>query len=109
MMFKDLGAEPQSKPLSENQITPLMSEIPRWQYHPERTLISREYVFSNYADALTFTLKTGQMAQAQNHHPNIHLFYNKCLVEYTTHRPAGITMNDFICAEKVDQIYALID
>ena len=46
------------------------------------------------------------MAHFENHHPDLEVGYNRCKVLYTTHAIGGLSENDFICAAKVDKLFA---
>ena len=48
--------------------------------------------------------QVAEIAEAQDHHPNMQLSYDRCKVSYNTHTVKGITENDFICAAKIDAI-----
>lgn len=47
------------------------------------------------------------MAHQENHHPDMEIGYNYCVVKYQTHAVKGLTPNDFICAAKVDLLYPI--
>ena len=44
------------------------------------------------------------MAHQENHHPDLEVSYNHCLVRYNTHAIGGLSENDFICAAKVNAL-----
>ena len=46
------------------------------------------------------------MVHAEDHHPDLHVGYNRCTVRWNTHSVAGISENDFICAAKTDATFA---
>ena len=49
------------------------------------------------------------MAHREDHHPDLGVHYNRCVVRYSTHDADGLTRNDLICAAKAEQIYANAD
>ncbi len=67
--------------------------------------LEREFVFSDFRQALQFVNKTGELAEEMDHHPDILLFgYKKVKIFLTTHSKGKITDLDFKLAEKIDQI-----
>jgi 4a-hydroxytetrahydrobiopterin dehydratase len=67
--------------------------------------LEREYKFANFREAQAFTNKVGDLAEAQNHHPDILLSWGKAKVTIWTHKIDGLTESDFIFAAKCDAIY----
>ena len=64
--------------------------------------LEKEYLFGNFRKALDFTIKVGEMAEIQNHHPDIHLAWGKVKLTIWTHKIDGLTESDFIFAAKAD-------
>ncbi len=73
-----------------------------WKIIDEHHL-EKEYFFSNYRKALDFTIKVGELAENQNHHPDIYLAWGKAKLTIWTHKIDGLTESDFILAAKADQ------
>ncbi|HTJ06522.1 MAG TPA: 4a-hydroxytetrahydrobiopterin dehydratase, partial [Caldimonas sp.] len=44
----------------------------------------------------------------EDHHPELHVQYDRCRVRFSTHSAGGISMNDFICAAKADALVAFL-
>ena len=63
------------------------------------------YAFKNFALALEFANKLGSIAEAEEHHPDLHIAWGKCKVEVWTHAIHGLTENDFYLAAKADRAY----
>lgn len=66
--------------------------------------LEKEFRFGNFVDALAFTNRVGEMAEAQGHHPDIHLSWGKVRVEVWTHKIDGLTESDFVWAAKCDRL-----
>jgi len=64
--------------------------------------ISQEFKFKGFKEAMMFVDKVGRVADSENHHPDIHIFYNKVLIELSTHAIEGLSGNDFIMARKIE-------
>ncbi len=65
--------------------------------------IEKEFSFPNFKEALAFTIKIGELAEEEGHHPDIHLAWGKVRVVLWTHKVNGLTESDFILAAKIDQ------
>lgn len=86
--------------LNSQQALLLMGELNDWTFYPDR--IERRWNFKNFASALTFVNRISSVADAQNHHPDIHFGWGYVEVVLTTHSAGGLTMNDFIVAARID-------
>ena len=69
------------------------------EHHLERT-----YAFADFRAALDFTIKVGEMAEEQDHHPNIYLTWGEVKVTIWTHKIDGLTESDFVFAAKSDAL-----
>ena len=76
------------------------------QVNNDNTEITKELSFKNYYKTMAFVNAIAWMAHQENHHPDLEVSYNKCVVRYSTHAINGLSENDFICAAKIDQIVA---
>ncbi len=77
-----------------------------WQIVGEHHL-EKEFAFKNFLEALAFTNQVGELAEAQNHHPDIYLAWGKVKVTIWTHKIDGLTESDFVFAAKVEQRLAI--
>ena len=64
--------------------------------------ISKEYKFKDFIGAINFIDRVAELAEMEGHHPDIHIYYNKVILELWTHAIKGLSVNDFILAAKVD-------
>jgi 4a-hydroxytetrahydrobiopterin dehydratase len=97
-----LTCNPKAKALTKPQVTALLSLLPGWKRKAQS--ITRTLKFKNYYETLAFLNASALISHHQNHHPDIQLTYNTLTLTYTTHDANGLTLNDFICAAKVDQL-----
>jgi len=92
-------------PLKGEQLADLMGHVPDWKlvngHHLEKT-----YTFPDFAKALAFVNRVGEMAEQEGHHPDIYLAWGKVGVTTWTHKIDGLTESDFILAAKCDQLYS---
>lgn len=101
-------------PLTEAEIAKLLKDVPEWALSKEAEgdgegdskvavpSISRSFSFKNYFRTMAFVNAVAWIAHQENHHPDMEIGYNWCIVRYTTHAIKGLSENDFICAAKVD-------
>jgi 4a-hydroxytetrahydrobiopterin dehydratase len=66
--------------------------------------LEREYEFKNFAEALAFTNKVGELAEKIQHHPDIYLAWGKVKLTLWTHKIDGLSESDFIFAAKVNNL-----
>lgn len=74
-----------------------------WSIVDDHHLV-KEYRFKNFREALDFTNRIGELAESQNHHPDIHLAWGRVQVSIWTHKINGLTESDFILAAKIDAL-----
>lgn len=90
--------------ITEDEKQSLLGEIPDWQLielNGEEQL-KRVFKFRNFAEALAFTNKVGDLAEAEGHHPAVLLEWGKVTVRWWTHKIGGLHKNDFIMAARTD-------
>lgn len=68
--------------------------------------LERVFKFENFAQALAFANKVGELAEREGHHPALLTEWGKVTVTWWTHKIKGLHRNDFIMAAKADQLYA---
>jgi len=91
-------------PLKGNELGMLANELkPGWQVLSEHHL-EKEYKFPDFRQALAFTNKVGELAEAQGHHPDIYLAWGKVKLTLWTHKIDGLTESDFVMAAKIDRL-----
>jgi 4a-hydroxytetrahydrobiopterin dehydratase len=93
-------------PLKGQDLAKLTGELGGgWQVVAERQL-EKEYRFKDFREALDFTNKVGELAEAQGHHPDIYLAWGKVKLSIWTHKINGLTESDFVLAAKADKLLA---
>ena len=91
-------------PLRGEELAKLARELGGgWQVVGERQL-EKEYRFKDFREALGFTNKVGELAEAQGHHPDISLAWGKVKLTIWTHKVNGLTESDFVLAAKADRL-----
>jgi 4a-hydroxytetrahydrobiopterin dehydratase len=91
-------------PLGGAELDALAKQLgPTWKVVDGHHL-EREYAFPDFATALAFTNRLGALAEAEGHHPDIHLAWGKVRVTIWTHKIDGLTESDFILAAKTERL-----
>jgi 4a-hydroxytetrahydrobiopterin dehydratase len=75
-----------------------------WTLSGNNTSISRTFRFRDYYQTLAFVNALAWIAHSEDHHPDLEVGYNRCLVRYSTHAVGGLSDNDFICAARIDAL-----
>ena len=93
--------------VTEKEIAELFSQIPEWRLveHDGIKCLERAYKFKDFSEALAWTNKVGQLAEAEQHHPALLTEWGKVTVTWWTHKIGGLHRNDFIMASKTDALY----
>jgi len=94
--------------VTEAEVTEMKPRIPQWEIIPRVGIaqLERVFRFDNFRDALAFTLKVGELAESEGHHPAILTEWGKVTVTWWTHKIKGLHRNDFIMAAKTDAIFS---
>ena len=90
--------------LSSNQIESLMTQLQGWQLKSNPDALYKRFEFKNFYHTMGFVNALAYIANREHHHPDLHVGYNYCEINWTTHALKGLSMNDFICASKTDAL-----
>jgi len=93
-------------PLAEDAVRSLLPQVPGWTVGASGKEISRTFRFAGYHETMAFVNAVAWIAHAEDHHPDLEVGYDRCLVRYSTHAVGGLSENDFICAARVDALLA---
>jgi len=75
-----------------------------WMLVDDAHLLAREFHFKDFKEAMVFANKVADIAEAEQHHPDLAISWGSVTVELTTHAISGLSENDFILAAKIDEI-----
>ena len=89
-------------PLNEKEVAEYRKQIRDDWKVIENKKISKEYLFVNYRHSMDFVNKVANLAEEEGHHPVMHIFYGRVVIELWTHAIDGLSENDFIMAFKID-------
>jgi 4a-hydroxytetrahydrobiopterin dehydratase len=81
-----------------------LQHLKNWKMSDDAKWISKEFKFKNFLTTLKFVNQISEIAEQENHHPNIEFTWGYCKISIQTHKVNGLCENDFILAAKIDQI-----
>src|SRR5512143_3622892 len=88
--------------LDDAEVKRLLRDLPGWQQRGHE--IAKTYHFRNYFETMAFVNAIAWISHREDHHRDLEVGYNTCVVRYSTHAAGGLSGNDFICASKVEAI-----
>lgn len=97
-----------STPMPEAQCRRLLENIPGWELVTvdKSVRLRRNFSFPDFRKALAFTNQTGELAETEQHHPEIITEWGKVTVTWWTHSVSGLHMNDFIMAARTAALFS---
>ncbi len=76
-----------------------------WRITHDGQRIRKDWVVKNFMAGIDFFNRVAELAEADQHHPDLHLEgYRNVWIELWTHAIGGLSENDFILAAKIDQL-----
>ena len=95
--------------LSATQIIAKLARLDGWKLaggdtNGQTVAIEKTYTFANYFETIAFVNALAFVAHAQDHHPDLSVHYNRCVVRFNTHDVKGISQSDFDCAAQIDAL-----
>lgn len=92
------------EPLPASAAQTLLRDVKGWELI-DGTLIRKRITCKNFLDAVALIQRIAPIAEADDHHPDLHLTgYKRLTIELSTHAIGGLSENDFILAAKIDQL-----
>lgn len=96
-----------SKPISPGIARSLLNQINnKWHLDGQAKFVERDFEFEDFRRTIEFVNAIAWVANGQDHHPDLEITYNRCKVKFSTHTAGGLTVNDFICAAKIDALFS---
>jgi 4a-hydroxytetrahydrobiopterin dehydratase len=89
-------------PPEEQQI--LLSQLHGWAI--DAGVLSKTFTHTDFHRTMAFVNAVAWIAHEQDHHPDLAVSYKNCTVSWSTHSVGGLSINDFICAARVDALRA---
>lgn len=86
-----------------DQIREMLFIIPGWKLDDH--CLVRTFKLFNFQETMSFVNVVAYHAHREDHHPEMHVYFDRVEVRFTTHAVRGLTINDFIMAAKLSQLY----
>ena len=90
--------------LAEAQVRELLAQVAGWELAEGGKALVRTFSFRDYYRTMSFVNALAHMANREDHHPDLSVHYDRCVVRYSTHDAGGLTENDFICAARASTL-----
>jgi 4a-hydroxytetrahydrobiopterin dehydratase len=91
-------------PLTREETQPYLAEVKNWMLADDAKSISKKVNFPDFKSALDFVNQIGELAETNDHHPNLKLGWGYVNITFSTHSIRGLSENDFILAAKIDEL-----
>ena len=92
-------------PFTKKEVESYLKEVPKWHLTSDDSSISRTFTFKNFKEAVAFVNRVADIAEAEGHHPDIHIYaYKNVRLHLSTHVIGGLSENDFILAAKINKL-----
>ena len=88
--------------LQSSELAQRLKALPGWEHASNQ--LTKTFRFANYYETMAFVHALAYVAHRQDHHPDLTVSYNRLVVSYSTHDAGGVTLNDCICAAKVEAL-----
>jgi 4a-hydroxytetrahydrobiopterin dehydratase len=84
----------------------LLVDLPDWNVATRDGVpqLERQFEFPDFVQALAFTNRVGELAEAEDHHPKLTTEWGSVVVTWWTHKIKGLHRNDFVMAAKTDNL-----
>ena len=101
---KCVPCEGGTPPLTPDEIKKYLPQLThQWEVR-EQKKIRHEFTFKDFKAAIVFVNQLSEVAEAEGHHPDITIHYNRVTTELWTHAIGGLSKNDFILAAKIEKL-----
>ena len=93
-------------PMSDSAIHDHLAQLSGW--HRNQGSIEKTYSFKNYLETIAFVNALAWICNTEDHHPELAVTYDRCVVRFNTREVGGVSINDFICATKADALISFV-
>lgn len=88
--------------LERQQVAEALQKLRQWTLQGDQ--IERLFTFETFVDSMIFVNKVAELAEEEEHHPEIRIIYNRVTLALTTHDAGGLTQKDFQMAHRIDSL-----
>jgi 4a-hydroxytetrahydrobiopterin dehydratase len=90
------------EPFDDAKTGEMLKQIPGWDV--SKGHLYRQFKFKNFVENMVFINKVADLAEAERHHPDFCVHYNRVEFDIWTHAIGGLSENDFILAAKISEL-----
>jgi 4a-hydroxytetrahydrobiopterin dehydratase len=90
------------EPLTRDAAAALLPQVPGWELDESAHRLQRTFKFKNYYETIAFVNALAWIVHREDHHPDLEVGYNRCVMRFSTHAVKGLSENDFICAARIN-------
>jgi 4a-hydroxytetrahydrobiopterin dehydratase len=90
--------------MPEAKAEEFLKDLEDWSLSADGKMLSKDFKFKGFYKTMAFVNSIAWIANQEVHHPDLEIGYGHCHVHYTTHEIDGLSINDFICAAKIDAL-----
>ncbi len=91
--------------LTATESSAMLEQVSKWAIEDSGDCIERKWTFKNFVQTIQFVNQVAELAETEQHHPDLHITgYRHLRIVLTTHAIGGLSENDFIVAAKIDQL-----
>ena len=91
-------------PLSADEAKVMLEQLSGWELQEDAKTLQQAFRFKDYYQTISFVNDIAWIAHQEDHHTEMEVSYNRCLINYSTPAIGGLSENDFICAAKIDAL-----
>jgi 4a-hydroxytetrahydrobiopterin dehydratase len=90
--------------LAPRDLQAALPALPGWEVVDDGAALRKTFRFGNYYETLAFVNALAFVAHREDHHPDLGVHYDRCVVRFSTHDVGGLSENDLVCAAKAEQL-----
>ena len=91
--------------MNTQEINDKLKTLTEWTYDEKSLSLVKTYQFKSYLKNIAFVNAVAWLANKENHHPDLEVSFNRCIVKFTTHDAGGVSDKDFSMALAVDNLF----
>jgi 4a-hydroxytetrahydrobiopterin dehydratase len=99
-----MACRPEPPRLNADELAAHLTTLSDWSLRGDH--IEKTFSFGNYYETIAFVNALAWIAHRADHHPDLGVHYNRCVVTYSTHSAGGVSINDVICAAQIERLHA---
>jgi 4a-hydroxytetrahydrobiopterin dehydratase len=104
--FREQKCQARASAMSEPAIRDHLAQMSSWRLAGGG--IEKTFAFKGWLETVAFIDALAWMCHVEDHHPELTVRFDHCVVRFSTHSAGGVSMNDFICAAKADALVAFL-